>query len=74
MHSNEFKNKDNLKTENHNSFLKQTKYDSSSKNNVNINSLLNRVKLEEKNIKLKKIITISVIFFSIISYGIINTF
>ena len=74
MHSNEFKNKDNLKTENNNSFLKQTKYDSSSKNNVNINSLLNRVKLEEKNIKLKKIITISVIFFSIISYGIINTF
>tara|TARA_B110000971_G_C19545384_1_gene292149 strand:- start:266 stop:490 length:225 start_codon:yes stop_codon:yes gene_type:complete len=74
MYSNEFKNKDNLKTENNNSFLKQTKYDSSSKNNVNINSLLNRVKLEEKNIKLKKIITISVIFFSIISYGIINTF
>ena len=74
MHSNEFKNKDNLKNEKNNSFLKQTKYDSSSKNNVNINSLLNRVKLEEKNIKLKKIITISVIFFSIISYGIINTF
>ena len=74
MHNNEFKNKDNFKTANNNSFLKQTKYASYSKNTVNINSLLNRVKLEEKNIKLKKIITISVIFFSIISYGIINTF
>ena len=74
MHNNEFKNKDNFKTANNNSFLKQTKYASYPKNTVNINSLLNRVKLEEKNIKLKKIITISVIFFSIISYGIINTF